>query len=216
MAAGVTIVDPATTYIDRTSRSGPTPSSIPACTSRADAHRVRLRDPFGRPHRRLDDRRRGHWSTTSASSRVDVGPGPGRARSRTSGPLSDVGEDAHVGNFVELKKTSLGRGRRRTTSPTSATPPSATASTSAPARSRATTTAREAPDGHRGRRVHRQRLAADRAGPDRQGRVRRGRVVDHRGRPAGIAGIARGRQVEQGGLGEREAGQKAGSWTGTA
>ena len=27
-------------------------------------------------------------------------------------PLSDVGEDAHVGNFVELKKTSLGRGSK--------------------------------------------------------------------------------------------------------
>src|SRR5271166_1577662 len=44
-------------------------------------------------------------------------------------PGSDIGEGAHVGNFVETKKTRLGKGRRRTTSPTSATPKSARTST---------------------------------------------------------------------------------------
>ena len=72
-----------------------------------------------------------------------VGRGARRSdRSRTCGPASDVGEDAHVGNFVELKKTharprlegqpsgvSRRRDDRRATS------------TSAPARSPATTTA---------------------------------------------------------------------------
>ena len=33
-------------------------------------------------------------------------------RSRTSGPDSKVGEDAHVGNFVELKKTDMGKGAK--------------------------------------------------------------------------------------------------------
>ena len=37
---------------------------------------------------------------------------PASARSRTSGRSRDVGEDAHVGNFVELKKTTLGRGSK--------------------------------------------------------------------------------------------------------
>ena len=34
------------------------------------------------------------------------------ARSRTCARSRDVGEDAHVGNFVELKKTMLGRGSK--------------------------------------------------------------------------------------------------------
>jgi bifunctional N-acetylglucosamine-1-phosphate-uridyltransferase/glucosamine-1-phosphate-acetyltransferase GlmU-like protein len=34
-------------------------------------------------------------------------------------PESDIGEEAHVGNFVETKKTRLDRGAKRTTSPIS-------------------------------------------------------------------------------------------------
>ena len=39
---------------------------------------------------------------------------PARAsvRSRTCARPSEIGENAHVGNFVELKKTSLGRGSK--------------------------------------------------------------------------------------------------------
>ena len=36
----------------------------------------------------------------------------GRVRSRTFGPESELGEEAHVGNFVETKKTRLGRGAK--------------------------------------------------------------------------------------------------------
>ena len=42
---------------------------------------------------------------------VAAGRGPS-ARSRTCGPGTDVGEGAHVGNFVELKKTELGEGSK--------------------------------------------------------------------------------------------------------
>ena len=73
----------------------------------------RLRDPLGRPHRRLDDRRRRRHQQLLRDHRVARRErGARSARSRTSGPQSDVGEDAHVGNFVELKKTTLGRGSK--------------------------------------------------------------------------------------------------------
>ena len=39
-------------------------------------------------------------------------PGRGSGRSRTSGRSPTWREHAHVGNFVELKKTSLGRGSK--------------------------------------------------------------------------------------------------------
>ena len=49
----------------------------------------------------------------------------------------------------------------------------------------------QAPRRHRGRRVHRQRLTADRAGDDRQGRLCRHRDDGPGGRAAGRAGRQR-------------------------
>ena len=37
---------------------------------------------------------------------------PRSGRSRICGPESEIGEDAHVGNFVETKKTKLGKGAK--------------------------------------------------------------------------------------------------------
>ena len=68
----------------------------------------------------------------------------------------------------------------------------------------------EAPDGHRGRRLHRQRHAADRAGTRRQGRVRRQR--DRRSPrtcPPGALGIARGRAAQHRRLGGAQEGRSA-------
>ena len=56
-------------------------------------------------------------------------------------PGAALAEDVHIGNFVEVKASTIGRGPRPTTSPISATPRWAPASTSAPAPSPATTTA---------------------------------------------------------------------------
>ena len=131
-------------------------------------------------------------------------------RSRTSGPQSDVGEDAHVGNFVELKKTRLGRGskanhlaylgdatigekvnvgagtitvqlRRRRTS---IRPSSRMARSSAATRS----SSRRSRSG-----------AAPTSPPDR-------RITEDV--PAGALAIARGRQVNKAGLGRRTTSQQ--------
>ena len=88
MAAGVTIVDPATAYIGPDVTIGPDtidPSERPA--RRPHPHRLRLRHPVGRPHRQFDACRRrlhqqplpGHRFDASAAARAS-------GRSRTSGP----------------------------------------------------------------------------------------------------------------------------------
>ena len=106
------------------------------------------------------------------------------ARSRTSGRSRDVGEDAHVGNFVELKKTTLGRGSKANHL---AYLGDATIGEKVNVGAGTITCNYDGKQKHptvdRGRRVHRQRFAADRAGARRQGRLRRRRLVDHRERP---------------------------------
>ena len=204
MAAGVTIVDPATAYIGADVTIGADTVIHPERLSR----RAHARSGRGceihcrRPDRRLDDRRRRRRQQLLRDRRVarvdaarDVGP---FAHIR---PQSDVGEDAHVGNFVELKKTTLGRGSKANHL---AYLGDATIGEKVNVGAGTITCNydgdAQASDDHRRRRVHRQRLAADRAGPRRQGRVRRGRLVDHRRtcRPDALA-IARGRQVNKDG-----------------
>ena len=82
--------------------------------ARAHAHRPR------RAHRRrLDPRPTPRWARTPTSSPTRVSSDADHrrardrsARSRTCGPAPSVGPDAHVGNFVETKKTRLGRGSK--------------------------------------------------------------------------------------------------------
>ena len=124
-------------------------------------------------------------STTSASSSV-------RALQRASSigpfahlrPETSVGEGAKIGNFVELKKTTLGPGSK-VESPV--LPRRCRRSAQKVNVGAGTITcnydgANETPDGHRGRRVHRQRHAADCAGHGREGCVCWRRLVHHRGR----------------------------------
>ena len=148
MAAGVTIVDPATAYIGPDVTIGPDTIIHPnvylegrtRIGSGCEIHSgVRIVDST------IDDGVVINNYCVIAESPIGRGARLGPfAHIR---PESDVGEDAHVGNFIELKKTTLGRGskanhlvvsRRRRRS--------ARRSTSAPARSPATTTARQAPD----------------------------------------------------------------------
>jgi bifunctional UDP-N-acetylglucosamine pyrophosphorylase/glucosamine-1-phosphate N-acetyltransferase len=109
MAAGVTIEDPATTYIDPDVQVGPDTVIHPgvhlegqtrvgaACEIHSG---VRIVDST------LDDRVTIRNYCVIQESRIAAGAilGP-FAHLRTG---SDVREDAHVGNFVELKKTVLG------------------------------------------------------------------------------------------------------------
>jgi bifunctional UDP-N-acetylglucosamine pyrophosphorylase/glucosamine-1-phosphate N-acetyltransferase len=113
MAAGVTIVDPAATYIDATVRIGPDTTIHPNVylEGRTEIGRdceihagVRIVDSvIGNGVVILN-----HCLVTSATVGDDVRIGP-FAHLR---PDSQVRERAHIGNFVELKKTTLGRGSK--------------------------------------------------------------------------------------------------------
>jgi bifunctional UDP-N-acetylglucosamine pyrophosphorylase / glucosamine-1-phosphate N-acetyltransferase len=113
MAAGVTLIDPATTYIDADVVIGADTVIHPcvfiegntrigaACEIHAGARIV---------NSTLGDRVsvRNHTVVTDSTVQDGVFLGP-FAHVR---PGSQVGADAHVGNFVELKKTTLGKGAK--------------------------------------------------------------------------------------------------------
>jgi bifunctional UDP-N-acetylglucosamine pyrophosphorylase/glucosamine-1-phosphate N-acetyltransferase len=113
MAAGVTIVDPATTYIDSDVEIGPDTVIHPcvflergtkigaACEIHAGARVV---------NSTIGDRVliRNHTIITDATVAAGAAIGP-FAHLR---PGATIGEDAHVGNYVELKKTTLGKGSK--------------------------------------------------------------------------------------------------------
>ena len=113
MAAGVTLIDPATTYIDADVVVGPDTVIHPcvflegntrigaACEVHAGSRIV---------NSTLGDRVCVRNHTVVTDSTVEAGAllGP-FAHVR---PGSQIGEDAHVGNFVELKKTTMGKGAK--------------------------------------------------------------------------------------------------------
>ena len=131
----------------------------------------------GRADRGLHDRRRrGRPQLLRHHRLARRRRAPGSGRSPTSRPQSDVGEQAHVGNFVELKKTRSARGSKANHLAYLGDATIGDESTSAPAPSPATTTASQ----------KHQTVIEDGAfiGSDsqliapvthRQGRVRRGR-----------------------------------------
>ena len=141
--AGVTIVDPATRTSARTSRSAPTRSSIRACTSKAA--------------RAIGSGCEIHSGVRIVDSTIDDGVVINNFCVITESHVSrrrQVGPFAHIrpqsrrrrgGARRQLRRAeeddARARARRRITSPTSATRRSARRSTSAPARSPATTTA---------------------------------------------------------------------------
>ena len=113
MAAGVTIIDPATTYVDSSVVVGPDTVLHPcvilegstrigaACEIHAGARIV---------NSTIGDRVLVRNHTVITDSTVEPGAQLGPfAHIR---PGSSVGEDAHVGNFVELKKTRMGKGAK--------------------------------------------------------------------------------------------------------
>ncbi len=103
-------------------------------------------------------------------------------------PQSIVEENARVGNFVELKKTVLGRGSKANhlaylgdaTIGEQVNIGAGTITCNYDGVAKNPTVIED-------QRVHRQRHAADRAGSRGQGRVRRGRLVDHGGRSSRLA-----------------------------
>jgi bifunctional UDP-N-acetylglucosamine pyrophosphorylase/glucosamine-1-phosphate N-acetyltransferase len=113
MAAGVTIIDPATTYIDEDVRVGPDTVIHPGVSlegqtrigSACEIHsHVRICDS------ELADRVTVNNFCLILGTRVADGASVGPfAHLR---PETMVGEGAKIGNFVELKKTSLGAGSK--------------------------------------------------------------------------------------------------------
>jgi bifunctional UDP-N-acetylglucosamine pyrophosphorylase/glucosamine-1-phosphate N-acetyltransferase len=113
MAAGVTLIDPATTYIDADVVVGPDTVIHPcvflegstrigsACEIHAGARIV---------NSTVGDRVcvRNHTVVTDSTIEAGALLGP-FAHIR---PGSTVGEEAHIGNFVELKKTVMGKGAK--------------------------------------------------------------------------------------------------------
>jgi bifunctional UDP-N-acetylglucosamine pyrophosphorylase / glucosamine-1-phosphate N-acetyltransferase len=113
MAAGVTVIDPATTWI------GPDVSVGPDTVIHPGVH-LEGRTTVGsnvviQSNVRIVD------SEVADGVRINsfclivesrIGPGASVGPFAHLRPQSSVGQDAHVGNFVELKKTSMGRGSK--------------------------------------------------------------------------------------------------------
>jgi bifunctional UDP-N-acetylglucosamine pyrophosphorylase / glucosamine-1-phosphate N-acetyltransferase len=113
MAAGVTIIDPATTYIDSDVEVG-ADTVIHPCVFLERGTRVGVACEIHAGSRivnsTIGDRAliRNHSIITDAVVAAGACIGP-FAHLR---PGADVGENAHVGNFVELKKTRMGAGSK--------------------------------------------------------------------------------------------------------
>ncbi|MDQ3214389.1 MAG: bifunctional UDP-N-acetylglucosamine diphosphorylase/glucosamine-1-phosphate N-acetyltransferase GlmU [Acidobacteriota bacterium] len=113
MASGVTIVDPATTYIEPDVSVGIDtiirPNVYLEGQTRIGA-RCEIHSGVRLVNTSIDDGVVINNFCVITDSHISRGAVVGPfARFR---PQSDVGEDAHVGNFVELKKTTLGRGSK--------------------------------------------------------------------------------------------------------
>ncbi|MBK8870081.1 MAG: bifunctional UDP-N-acetylglucosamine diphosphorylase/glucosamine-1-phosphate N-acetyltransferase GlmU [Elusimicrobia bacterium] len=112
MDGGVTIVDPASTFVDAGVRIGPD-TVIEPQTFLSGHTRIGARCRIG-PMTRLTDCRVGDGvrldATMGENARVDSGARVGPWTRLRPGAV--VGRDAHVGNFVELKKARLGVGAK--------------------------------------------------------------------------------------------------------
>ena len=212
MAAGVTLVDPATTYIDPDVEIGADTVIHPgvviegqtrigsACEIQAHVRICRLGDRRPRhdqqllPHRWCAGCRWGVDRTVRSSAAGDT----------------VVGEGAKIGNFVELKKTTLGPGSKANhLSYLGDATIGANVNVGAGTITCNYDGDNEAPDGHRGRRLHRQRHAADCAGDASARAPTSGAgIIDHaRTCRPGRSAIARGRQSNIEGWVERKKAQ---------
>ncbi len=113
MAAGVTLIDPATTYVDADVVVGADTVIFP-CVFLEGSTRIgsacEIHSGTRIVNSTIGDRVcvKNHTVVTDSTVESGVSLGP-FAHIR---PGSEVGEDAHVGNFVELKKTKLGKGAK--------------------------------------------------------------------------------------------------------
>jgi bifunctional UDP-N-acetylglucosamine pyrophosphorylase/glucosamine-1-phosphate N-acetyltransferase len=113
MAAGVTLIDPATTYIDADVVVGPDTVIYP-CVFLEGSTKIgaacEIHSGTRIVNSTIGDRVCVRNHTVVADSTVEAGAFLGPfAHIR---PGSEVGQDVHIGNFVELKKTVMGKGAK--------------------------------------------------------------------------------------------------------
>ena len=113
MAAGVTMRDPATTYIDVGGRPGT--GLCPG--TRHDPARRHLhgcREPWSDPTRRSSTpgRCRVQWSTGSTANSADIGAGATVGPFTFLRPAAELAEGAKAGAFVEIKNAVVGPGAK--------------------------------------------------------------------------------------------------------
>jgi bifunctional UDP-N-acetylglucosamine pyrophosphorylase/glucosamine-1-phosphate N-acetyltransferase len=113
MAAGVTLIDPSTTYIDADVVVGPDTVIYP-CVFLEGSTKIggacEIHSGTRIVNSTIGDRVcvRNHTVVTDSTIEAGAFVGP-FAHIR---PGSEIGQDAHIGNFVELKKTSMGKGAK--------------------------------------------------------------------------------------------------------
>jgi bifunctional UDP-N-acetylglucosamine pyrophosphorylase/glucosamine-1-phosphate N-acetyltransferase len=113
MLAGVTIVDPATTYVDDTVEIGSDTTLLPGCVL-AGRTRVGEGCTIG-PWAHVVDATLADGVLVRASCVVEgatVGPAAQIGPFARLRPGAVLAEDVHVGNFVEVKNSALGRGTK--------------------------------------------------------------------------------------------------------
>lgn len=112
MAGGVTIVDPQTTYIDPTVIIEPDATILPF-TFLEGSTIVRSGAEVG-PQTRIVDSEIGSGATVTFSvvRRSKIGSSASVGPYASLRPGTTLGEGAHVGTFVETKKTTIGRGSK--------------------------------------------------------------------------------------------------------
>jgi bifunctional UDP-N-acetylglucosamine pyrophosphorylase / glucosamine-1-phosphate N-acetyltransferase len=113
MAAGVTLIDPATTYVDADVVVGADTVIHPCVFLEGNTHigaACEIHAGVRIVNSTIGDRVCVRNHTVVSDSTIEAGAFLGPfAHVR---PGSQVGEDAHIGNFVELKKTTMGKGAK--------------------------------------------------------------------------------------------------------
>ena len=197
MRAGVTIVDPATTWIDvdvdaRRRRRAPArdPAAGADATSRPGAEvgpDCTLIDTVGRRGRRR--------SVTADAEPAEIGPGARSGRTPTCARAPARPRARSIGAFVETKNAEIGEGSKvpHLSYVGDAEIGEGTNIGAATVFVNYDGVAKHRTDGRRPR-ADRQRHHARRAGDGRRRRLHRGRLGHHRRRAAGRMGVGRGRQ----------------------
>ena len=113
MRAGVTVVDPATTWIDATvtPRRGRPPAAQHPAARRHARGAGRRRRPGHHPDRRPGRRGR-HGDPHPRLRRHDRRRTPASGPSPTCGPAPSLGETGKIGAFYETKNVTIGRGSK--------------------------------------------------------------------------------------------------------